>query len=58
MENDLNTINKPWHKISASSIPYHKLFEFAELFEIVVVQVLGFVKNEWTFSIVSFMKKS
>jgi hypothetical protein len=56
MDNDLNTINKPWRKIFASSIPYRKLFEFAKLVEIVVVQVLGFVRNEWTFSIVSFMK--
>jgi len=55
-DNDLNTINKLWHKISAFSIPKHKLFEFAKLVEIVVVQVLSFVKNEWILSIVSFMK--
>ncbi len=56
IDNDLNTINKLWHKIFASNIPNHKLFEFAKLVEIVVVQVPGFFKNEWTFNIVNFTK--
>ncbi len=55
-ESSLNPTTRLWHKIITSPILHHKLLEYMKLIEIVVVQVLGFVEDEHTFHIVSFMK--
>jgi len=55
-DNELNLVIRLWHKVSSFSILNHKLSEFIKLVKIVDVQILGFVKDEWTFNTVNFMK--
>ncbi len=55
-ESDFNSLTKMWQKVSRSPLLNHKLSKFIKLAEIIVVQVFGFVEDECTFSIVTFMK--
>jgi len=53
---DKNPISKLWMKIRSSPIMAHKLSECIKLDEIVLTQVLGFVKDERTFNNLAYMK--
>ncbi len=51
-----NSITRLWAKISSSPILKIKLLKFIKLAKIACVQVLGFVEDEFIFSIVVFIK--
>jgi len=55
---DKNLVSKLWMKIRSSPIMAHKLSECIKLDEIVLIQVLGFVKDERTFNNLAYMKTS
>jgi len=53
---DLNLMSKLWKKISNNVLSCAQLFEFMKLAGLDVVQIMGFVENERTFSTLTFMK--
>jgi hypothetical protein len=59
MEGDVKTVNpltKLWRIVDTSSMLRHGLSEYLKLAEIATVLVLGSIKDERTFSTLSFMK--
>jgi hypothetical protein len=52
----VNPLIRLWHTLEASRILQQSFLEFFKLVEIVVVQVLGSMEDERTFSTLSFMK--
>jgi len=44
-----------WHILDVSHILWHSFLEFFKLAKITIIQVLGLVEDEWTFSILSFL---
>jgi len=53
---DNNFVSRLWMKIISFPIMICKLSEYKKLVEIAMVQVLGFVEDERTFSNLTFMK--
>jgi hypothetical protein len=53
---DKNPVIRFWAKITYSPIFKIKLLEFIKLAKIRCVHVLGFVKDEWCFSAMAFIK--
>jgi hypothetical protein len=53
---DLNPMSKHWEKLSNNVLSCAQLFEFMKLVELVVVQIMGFVEDERTFSTLTFTK--
>jgi hypothetical protein len=53
---DNNFVSRLWMKIISFPILICKLSEYKKLVEIAMVQVLGFVEDERTFSNLTFMK--
>ena len=45
-----------WQSLSINALLFSKSFEFHELAEMVVVQIMGSVEDERVFSTLSFMK--
>ncbi len=54
-DNDLNLINRPSCKVSASTIFNHKFFKYIKFTKIDDVKVISFVKDQRIFNIVSIM---
>ncbi len=46
---DLNPLTKLWRFLSSSWIFEYQIPEYVKLVEVVVVQVIGLVENEWCF---------
>ncbi len=53
---DTDPMTKSWVTISNNAILIERLSEYLKLADIVVVSILGFVEDEWTFSMFAFMK--
>jgi hypothetical protein len=53
---DINLVTKLWVTINNNVLLDQWLNEYLKLAEIVVVSMLKFVENEWTFSMLAFMK--
>ncbi|CAK9193019.1 unnamed protein product [Sphagnum troendelagicum] len=53
---DIDPVTKSWVTISNNAIFIERLSEYLKLADIVVVSMLGFVEDEWTFSMFAFMK--
>jgi hypothetical protein len=51
-----NLVTKLWHQLATNNLLVHCLFEFMRLAKLVIVQVIGSVENERTFSTLDFMK--
>ena len=55
-ETALNPLTRLWRRLEASRLLRHKLSEYLKVVELVVITVLGSVKDERTFSTLPFMK--
>jgi hypothetical protein len=55
-DNQFKLVTKVWQKIVAFAILNHWLLEYIKLAKINTIPMLGYIKNEQTFNIVSFMK--
>jgi hypothetical protein len=55
-KNQFNPLTRLWCKISTFVVFNFNLSEDIKLVEIIVVQVIGLVENEWTFNTITFMK--
>ncbi len=53
---DLNLVSKFWKKLCSNVLLCARLFELMKVVELIVVQIMGFVKDERTFSTLTFMK--
>jgi hypothetical protein len=53
---DTNLMTKLWVTININTLFNQRLNEYLKLFDIMVVVVLGYVKDEQTFSTLPFMK--
>jgi hypothetical protein len=53
---DINLLTKLWRTFSSSQTLEQKILEYIKLVELVVLQVIGLVKDEWCFSTFTFMK--
>jgi hypothetical protein len=53
---DLNLLSKLWKRLSNNVLSCAGLFEFMKLAELAMVQIMGIVENEKTFSTLTFMK--
>jgi hypothetical protein len=53
---DINLLTKLWRTFSSSETLEQKIFEYIKLVELIVLQVIGLVKEEWCFSTFTFMK--
>jgi hypothetical protein len=51
----VNPLIRLWHILDVSHILWHSFLEFFKLAKITVIQVLGLVEDECTFSILSFL---
>jgi len=56
LESSLNPLTWLWHKVTTSPILTQKLSKYMKLTNIAIIRVLGFMENERTFNIFSFMK--
>jgi len=54
-DNDLNLTTRLSCKVSTFTIFNHKFFKYIKFAKIDDVQVISFVKDQWTFNIVSFV---
>jgi hypothetical protein len=53
---DFNPISRLWKKLTSNALLCARLSEFIKVVELVVVQIMGFVEDERTFSTLTFMK--
>ncbi len=53
---DKNPIIKLWFQLTTNSLLVVHLSRFMKLIELAIVQVIGIIENERTFSILTFMK--
>ncbi len=53
---DINLLTKFWRTFFASQILEQKIFKYIKLVELVVVQVISSIKDEWFFFTFTFMK--
>jgi len=53
---DVNLVSRLWKKLFLNALLCAQLSEFMKVAKLVVVQIMGFVKDERTFSILTFMK--
>jgi len=53
---DQNPLTNVWILIGQNALMLNRLFEFIKVAEIVILEVLGNVEDERTFSTLSFMK--
>jgi hypothetical protein len=53
---DENPITKLWCQLVTNSLLIVHLFEFMKLVELAIIQIIGSVKDESTFSTLTFMK--
>ncbi len=53
---DINLLTKLWRTFLSSQILEQKILEYIKLVELVVVQMIGSIKDECCFSTFTFMK--
>jgi hypothetical protein len=53
---DVNSMSKFCNKLFPNALLCAQLFEFMNMAKLVVVQIMGFVEDERTFSTLTFMK--
>jgi hypothetical protein len=53
---DLNPLFRLWKKFSYNALLCAHFSEFIKVRKLVVIQIMGFVKDERTFSTLTFMK--
>ncbi len=53
---DVNSMSRLWNKLSPNALLCAQLFEFMNVAKLVVVQIMGSVEDERTFSTLTFMK--
>ncbi len=53
---DFNLVSRLWKKLTSNTLLCAHLFEFIKVAELIVVQIMGFVEDERTFSTLTFMK--
>jgi hypothetical protein len=53
---DENLVIKLWHQLTANNVFIQHLSKFMQFVELTIVQVIGSVKDERTFSTSTFMK--
>jgi hypothetical protein len=53
---DLNPIFRSWKKLTSNALLCAHLSKFMKVAKLVMVQIMGFVKNARTFSTLTFMK--
>jgi antitoxin component of MazEF toxin-antitoxin module len=53
---DINIMTKLWVTINNNDLITQQLSEYLKLVEIVMMSMLRFTKDEWTFSTLAFMR--
>jgi len=53
---DLNLVSRLWKKLSSNVLLCAQLFEFTKVAKLAMVQIMGFVEDERTFSTLTFVK--
>jgi hypothetical protein len=53
---DFNLVFKLWKKLTSNALLCAHLFKFIKVIELIMVQIMGFVEDEKTFSTLTFMK--